>query len=303
MAPPFADYASDALDDPELAALHAEPVRVIRPKEQLTPFVFASPHSGRLYPSSFVRQSRLSPLLLRRSEDAFADELFDSVPGFGAPLICARFPRAYVDANRAPGELDPAMFDAALPFTIDMSPRVAAGLGVIPRLVREGADIYRARLAVEEAASRLAGLYHPYHEALAQLVEETYRRFGCAVVIDCHSMPSTPAAPSIVFGDCYGASVSPNLMRHAEEAFDRAGFSTARNAPYAGGHTTHLYARRERGVHALQIEINRGLYLDEERIEKLPSFAGVKGRLSAALRQLLRFDWTRLVQQRPLAAE
>ncbi|MDR3528076.1 MAG: N-formylglutamate amidohydrolase [Rhizomicrobium sp.] len=301
VAPPFAE---DACDDPVLAALNAEPVRLLRPKAHLTPFIFASPHSGRLYPLSFVRQSRLSPLLLRRSEDAFADELFDSVPGFGAPLLCARFPRAYVDANRAPGELDPEMFDAALPLAIDPpSPRVAAGLGVIPRLVREGADIYRARLAAEEAAIRLASLYHPYHDALAKLVEETYRRFGCAVVIDCHSMPSTPAAPSIVFGDCYGASVSPSLMRHAEDAFDRAGFSTARNAPYAGGHTTHLYARREVGIHALQIEVNRGLYLDEDRIEKLPSFAGVKGRLGAALRQLLRFEWTRLVQQRPLAAE
>jgi len=301
LAPPFVD---DPLDDPVLAALHAEPVRLVRPKQPLVPFIFASPHSGRLYPLSFIRQSRLSPLMLRRSEDAFADELFESVPAFGTPLLCARFPRAYVDANRAPGELDPEMFDAALPFGIDPpSPRVAAGLGVIPRLVREGADIYRARLAVEEAAMRLSALYRPYHDALAGLVEETYGRFGCAVVIDCHSMPSTPAAPSIVFGDCHGASVSPSLMRHTEEAFGRAGFATARNAPYAGGYTTHLYAHRERGVHALQIEINRGLYLDEERIEKLPSFAGVKGRLSAALRQLMAFDWTRLREQPPLAAE
>lgn len=304
MAPPFAVAHADRLGDPVLAALYGEPVQILRPKQQTVPFVFASPHSGRLYPESFVRESRLNPLMLRRSEDAFTDGLFGSVAGFGAPLVCARFPRAYVDANRAPGELDPHMFDAALPFAVDApSPRVAAGLGVIPRLVREGAEIYRARLAVEEAAVRLAGLYYPYHEALARVVEETLVRFGCAVVIDCHSMPSTPSAPSIVFGDCHGRSISPCLMRHAEEAFGRAGFSTARNAPYAGGYTTHLYARRAVGVHALQIEVNRGLYLEEERIEKLASFAEVTERLRFALEQLLGFGWTSLVQQRPLAAE
>jgi len=298
--PPFPDLSGD----PVLAELHAEPVRVSRPRQQRSPLIFASPHSGRLYPQSFVAQSRLSPALLRRSEDAFVDQIFDAAATFGAPLLCARFPRAYVDANRAPGELDPDMFDATLPFQIDLpTPRVSAGLGVIPRVVREGVDIYRHRLAVEEASERLTRLYRPYHSALARLVEETYRSFGCAVVVDCHSMPSTPAAPAIVFGDCYGASLNAALMRHTEEAFALAGFATARNAPYAGGYTTHLYARRESGIHALQIEINRGLYLDEERVEKTAAFAGVKGRITAALRQLFSFDWSRLRPARPLAAE
>ena len=295
---------ADCLDDPVLASLYEEPVVVRRPKEQLLPFVFASPHSGRDYPSSFVAESRLSPLMLRRSEDAYADALFGSVTTFGAPLLCARFPRAYVDANRAAGELDPEMFDAALPFAIDAaSPRVAAGLGVIPRVVREGAEIYRARLATEEASMRLERLYHPYHDALAQLVEDTYRHFGCAVVVDCHSMPSAPSAPNIVFGDCHGTSVSPELMAHAQEAFAKAGFSTARNAPYAGGYTTHRYSKREQGVHALQIEVNRGLYLDEERIETLAHFEVVKARLRFALLQLVGFAWPGLVQHRPIAAE
>jgi N-formylglutamate amidohydrolase len=303
LGPPFADAAGDRRDA-VLAALHAEPLCLLRPKQQLVPFVFASPHSGRFYPRSFVGESRLSPLMLRRSEDAFADELFAAVTSLGAPLVCARFPRAYVDVNRAPGELDPEMFDAALACEVDApSPRVAAGLGVIPRLVREGAEIYRARLAAEEATTRLSSLYRPYHEALARLVEETSRRFGCAVVIDCHSMPSTPAAPGIVFGDCYGTSISPNLMAHAQAAFGEQRFSTARNAPYAGGYTTHLYARRERGIHALQIEVNRGLYLDEERVAMLASFAGVAGRLRTALQSLMGFGWASLVQQRPLAAE
>lgn len=292
------------MDDPVLAELYAAPVQLLRPKEQVVPFIFASPHSGRIYPPAFVGRSRLSPGFLRRSEDAFVDELFESAPALGAPLLCARFPRAYVDANRAPGELDPEMFDAPLPFETDPpSPRVSAGLGVIPRVVREGADIYRDRLAVEEAAERLTKLYRPYHNALARLVEETYRRFGCAVVIDCHSMPSMPTAPSIVFGDCYGTSLSAALMRHTEDAFGQAGFATARNAPYAGGYTTHLYARREVGIHALQIEVNRGLYLEEERIEKTAAFAGVRGRITSALREILRFDWLRLVSARSQAAE
>jgi N-formylglutamate deformylase len=294
----------DPASDPVLAALYADPVRLIRPKEQRLPLIFASPHSGRLYPPSFVGRSRLSPNLLRRSEDAFVDELYEAVPSLGAPLLSARFPRAFVDANRGPGEIDADMFDAPLPFEVDPpGPRVSAGLGVIPRVVREGADIYRARLAAEEAGERLKGLYRPYHAGLARLVEETWNRFGCAVVIDCHSMPSLPAAPSIVFGDCFGSSLSPSLMRHTEEAFGQQGFATARNAPYAGGYTTHLYGKRQVGIHALQIEINRGLYLDEERVEKTVSFAGIKGRLTAALRQMVQFDWSRLLPAHPLAAE
>lgn len=297
--PQFAEISSD------LAELYAEPVHLVRPAEQRVPFIFASPHSGRHYPSEFVGCSRLNKTALRRSEDAFVDELFEIVPSLGAPLLMARFPRAFVDANRAPSELDTDMFDGPLPMAIDApSPRVLAGLGVIPRVVREGVDIYRAKLAVEEAAERLTALYRPYHAALARLVEETYRRFGCAVVIDCHSMPSQPISPSIVFGDCYGASISPALMRFTEEAFGQAGFFTARNAPYAGGYTTHLYARREDGIHSLQIEINRGLYLDEERVEKSAAFAGVKERIASSLRYMLRFDWMRLIPPaRPLAAE
>lgn len=241
---------------------------------------------------------------MRRSEDAFVDELIEAVTAMGATLVSARFPRAYVDANRAPGEIDPDMFDAPLPFDIDPpTPRVQAGLGVIPRVVREGADIYTCRLSVEDAALRLTKLYRPYHSTLARTAEEIYRRFGCVVVIDCHSMPSTPAVPGIVFGDCYGTSASPIFMRHVEDAFAQTGFTTARNAPYAGGYTTHFYSRRAAGIHALQIEINRSLYLDEERVEKTPAFAGIRGRMTAALRQVLKYDWARLRPAQPLAAE
>jgi N-formylglutamate amidohydrolase len=297
-------WDTDAGTDQILAALHARPVRIVRPQRLAAPFIFASPHSGRQYPPSFVATSRLSPLSLRRSEDAYVDELFGAAASFGCPLVTAQFPRAYVDVNRAVSEIDDRMFDAALTVEVDApSARVHAGLGVIPRVVREGAEIYRGKLDPADAEERLARLYRPYHAALASLIEETFLVFGCAVIVDCHSMPSTPAAPAIVFGDCYGESISPSLLRHAETAFEACGFSTACNAPYAGGFTTHHYARREAGIHSLQIEVNRGLYLDEELVEKTPRFAEVRERITAALHRLVAFDVTVLRPRRPLAAE
>ena len=290
--------------DAILAGLIEQPFRVERPAQQTCPFVFASPHSGRRYPPSFAAASRLTPLMLRRSEDAHVDELFSGVVGLGAPLIAAEFPRVYVDVNRAACELDAQMYDAALELDIEApSARVTAGLGVIPRVVRDGIEIYRGRLSPVEARERLEKLYRPYHAALARLVNETFARFGTAIVVDCHSMPSGPAVPAIVFGDCYGASVAPPLLRHAERAFETNGFSTARNAPYAGGYTTHLYARREAGIHSVQIEVNRALYLDEERIEKSARFEEIRERLTAALTRLVAFDVIALRPRRPLAAE
>ncbi len=274
-------------DDPEVAALAAAPFRVHAPARQTAPFVFASPHSGRRYPASFLAHSRLTATGLRRSEDAFVDELFESAAAVGAPLLAAEFPRAYLDANRAPGELDPAMFDGPLALPLEPTgPRVAAGLGVIPRIVRDGAEIYRGRLPAGEAARRLSSLHQPYHAALGALLALTRRRFGVAVVVDCHSMPSAAAVPDIVIGDRYGVAASHVLMRHAERAFQSHGFSVARNVPYAGGYTTHLHGRPARGIHAMQIEINRALYLDEERIAKTARFLEIKDRIAAVLRLL-----------------
>ncbi|MEJ0028508.1 MAG: N-formylglutamate amidohydrolase [Rhizomicrobium sp.] len=288
----------------DLAALYAEPFRVHRPFRQTVPFVFASPHSGRTYPASFIAMSRLNPINLRRSEDAFVDELFCGAVALGAPMIAARFPRAFLDANRAPAEIDSAMFEGALPVAVDApSPRVAAGLGVIPRIVRDGAEIYRAKLAPRDAEERLARLYRPYHAALAELVEETRARFGVAVVIDCHSMPSAAAIPDVVFGDRYGMAAAPTVTRAAERAFEAQGFSHARNAPYAGGYTTHLHGRRDRDVHALQVEVNRALYLDEERIAKGPQFEQVHARLTEALIRLVAIEPAVLAPIRRLAAE
>jgi N-formylglutamate amidohydrolase len=291
--------------DAALALLYAEPFRVSKPARQTLPFVFASPHSGRVYPASLTGRSRLDALSLRRSEDAFVDELFAGVPGLGAPLIAARFPRAYCDANRGPAELDPGMFSGPLRMAVDApGPRVLAGLGVIPRIVRDGAEIYRGKLAPEDAQARLARLHRPYHAALMRLVEETLARFGVAIVVDCHSMPSALAVPDIVLGDRYGASAPPALSGWAENAFAAAGFSIVRNSPYAGGYTTVLYGRGNAGCHALQIEINRSLYLDEENMIRRPAFDAVKKKLMAALGRLTAMPLSTLARRiPPLAAE
>ena len=266
----------------------AGPFRLERPARQTVPFVFASPHSGRSYPDSLLTRTRLDATTLRRSEDAFVDELFAGAVALGAPLLAAQFPRAFLDVNRSSTELDTGMFDGALGVPVDApSPRVTAGLGVIPRIVRDGAEIYRGKLKSGEADARLEQLYRPYHQALAGLMEETRARFGVAVLIDCHSMPSALSVPDIVLGDRYGASAAPALTAHAEAAFLREGFSVARNSPYAGGHSTVLYGRVASGWQALQVEINRALYLDEDRIAKRPSFDMVRVRLTRAIQSLV----------------
>ena len=284
------DPAPDSAQHPE-----SGPFRLDRPLRQTVPFVFASPHSGRQYPASLLERSRLDATTLRRSEDAFVDELFAGVVGLGAPLLAARFPRAYLDVNRSMSELDAGMFHGVLGVPVDApSPRVTAGLGVIPRIVRDGAEIYRGKLDSREADARLSGLYKPYHEALAALMEETRTQFGVAVLIDCHSMPSALSVPDIVLGDRYGASASPQLTARADAAFAREGFTVARNTPYAGGHTTTLHGRVADGCHALQIEINRALYLDEDRIVKKAGFESVRARLMRAMQGLMAIPLSQL---------
>jgi N-formylglutamate deformylase len=263
-----------------LHALMSAPFTVFRPALQTVPFVFASPHSGRIYPPSFRAQSRLDALTLRKSEDAFIDELFSFVPQMGAPLIAARFPRVFVDVNRAESELDPAMFDALPDMRIGpRSARVTAGLGVIPRVVRDGVEIYGARLASRDAGFRLENFYRPYHGALSALVAETRQQFGAAIIIDCHSMPPPVRRSDVVLGDCHGESASPGLAALAHKTLGDLGFSVVRNLPYAGGFTTRLYGRPNEHLQALQIEISRALYLDEERMEKSPGFAALQTRL------------------------
>jgi N-formylglutamate deformylase len=291
MTPGSSDPQPHRSADANLARLFARPFRLVRPEEQTLPFVFASPHSGRCYPDSLAAASRLDALTLRRSEDAFIDELFADVVMLGAPLLAAEFPRVFLDANRGPAEIDAGMFEGELAVAVDApSARVAAGLGVIPRIVRDGAEIYRRKLSPADAALRLEKLYQPYHRMLADLARQTHMRFGAVAVVDCHSMPSSLGTPDIVLGDRYGASAAPALTRAAEEAFQREGFSVARNTPYAGGHTTMLHAAVTAGRHALQIEINRGLYLDEDRIARKADFEAFRLRLTAALTRLTRIE-------------
>ncbi|MBI3498628.1 MAG: N-formylglutamate amidohydrolase [Proteobacteria bacterium] len=261
------------------------------PLEQTLPLVCASPHSGREYPPGFLSHCALDRQALRRSEDSFVDEIFAAAPGLGAPLLCALFPRVYVDANREPYELDPLMFEDELPaYANTRSPRVAAGLGTIARVVAGGDDIYARKLRVGDALARIEACYRPYHAALSGLVEATTMRFGCSILLDCHSMPSATgpsaggpadtdggrATADFVLGDCFGSACAPVVVETVETRLRAKGYRVVRNAPYAGGYTTRHYGRPQDGLHALQIEINRALYMDERALERtayLPTLA------------------------------
>jgi N-formylglutamate deformylase len=263
------------------------------PTERTSCAVFSSPHSGSDYPAALFGRTLLEPLQLRSSEDAFVDELFGGAPAHGAPLLAARVPRACVDLNRAPDDLDPTLIAGAS--RRFLNPRIAAGLGVIPRVVAEGRPIIEGKLPLAEAQRRIALYWRPYHDRLRQLLAEARARFGMAVLFDCHSMPhdalgSAPAVrgrrPDLILGDRFGAACDRWLIDAAADIFASAGFAVARNAPFAGGYITQTYGRPPLGTHALQIEIDRALYMDEARIEPLPGFAGVAERIDEAVAQL-----------------
>ncbi|MFC6444984.1 N-formylglutamate amidohydrolase [Shinella zoogloeoides] len=282
---------------------------VLEPVSQSVPLVFNSPHSGRRYPQGFLDGSRLDALGIRRSEDHYVDELFSVAPALGAPMLVAHFPRAWLDVNREPYELDPRMFDGPLPSFANIgSIRVAGGLGTIPRVVAENMEIYRHRLPVEAALERIETVYKPYHARLRQLVVRTHVAFGLAVLVDCHSMPGnirvsgSGIRPDFIIGDRYGTSASGELSRVAMRLLEDMGFSVVRNKPYAGGFITEHYGRPAKGLHALQIEVNRGLYIDEATLVKRPDFAVMQTAISAFLQ-----DFSDYVEEyaadRALAAE
>ncbi|GAB4143688.1 MAG: N-formylglutamate amidohydrolase [Sphingomonadales bacterium] len=260
----------------------APPFRIDEPRGPLSACVFASPHSGRHYPPAFLARARLGLQMLRRSEDSFVDELFAHAPAAGAPLIKATYPRAYLDPNRGPYELDPAMFDQPLPdYAETASERVAGGLGTIPRTVGAGLEIYDRPLCLDAAMARIETIHRPYHDALCARLERANGRHGFAVLIDCHSMPSlalergagfSRPAPDIVLGNRFGGSCDPRVFRLADSLLRDLGLTVTHNDPYAGGYTTRRYGQPQAGMHALQIEIARGLYMDEMRIEKHRGF-------------------------------
>lgn len=277
----------------------------IRPRRLVTPLVFNSPHSGRVYPERFLAMTRLDHLSIRQSEDAWVDELFARAPHLGAPMLRAHFPRAYLDVNREPWELDPTMFVEPLSDRFNTtSPRVAAGLGTLARVVAENKPIYRDRLTLDDARMRIEGIYHPYHAALQKLLSEAIAAFGVALLIDCHSMPritraNDKAAPDIVLGDRYGTTCAPGLVDLAETIFSSAGLRVARNRPYAGGFATRTYGRPQHGVHALQIEISRHLYMNEVTLAKNADFDAVRALVERLIFALIGLDLVSLVGSAP----
>lgn len=263
------------------------------PEEYTSCAVFNSPHSGAAYPPAFLGATLLDPIRIRSSEDAFVDELFGAAPRHGAPLLAARVPRAFLDLNRAPDDLDPALIAGAS--RRFLNPRIAAGLGVIPRVVAEGRPIMQGKLPLAEAQRRIEQCWYPYHARLGALIAEQKARFGAAFLFDCHSMPRDALnsglalgqkRPNLVLGDRFGAACDRWVVEAAAEIFARAGFVVARNAPFAGGYITQNYGRPAHGVQALQIEIDRALYMDEQRIERSAAFADVARALAGATREL-----------------
>lgn len=273
------------------------PIGVSLPSRPLAPLVLSSPHSGDLYPARFLQMSRLDPAALRRSEDAHVDALMARSAALGLPLLRALFPRAYLDVNREPYELDPRMFDGRLPPHVNTrSVRVAGGLGTIARIVGESQEIYARKLPVSTALARIEALYRPYHRALRTLLARATQEWGVAVLVDCHSMPSLSNAggaaeelkADIVLGDRHGTSCDPAFVDALERSLRGSGYKVHRNKPYAGGYITEHYGRPASRMHALQIEINRALYMNEATFERKPGFdrladdlAGAVGALAA----------------------
>jgi N-formylglutamate amidohydrolase len=295
----------NAVDPPSLGlsskAEAGSPIEVRRGARLATPLIFASPHSGRVYPESLLEASALDPLAIRRSEDAFVDDLIAGAVERGVALALCRTARVYVDVNRDPWELDPAMFEEPLPaFARSQTPRVAAGLGAIAKVVAEGQEVYARKLSFAEAKARIEEVHEPYHRALAELIAEARETFGLAILIDWHSMPSAASRaqarrarikPDFVLGDRHGAACGRPLTQLVQRTLEAAGYAVGLNAPYAGGFTTQSYGRPAEGVHALQVEIDRALYLDEVKVTPNKGFTRVKADLERLFDRLAHADW------------
>jgi len=269
------------------------PFEILEPAEWRGPVLFNSPHSGSIYPRAFLIASRLEIATLRRSEDSFVDELALGVVRRGYPLMRAHFPRCYIDVNREPYELDPRMFEGRLPsFANTRSMRVAGGLGTVARVVGDAQEIYRQRIPVDDAIRRIEGLYKPYHRALRRLFTRVHKDFGSAILIDCHSMPSSAGAKDerpradVVLGDRYGTSCVAAVAETIESTLRAQGYSVSRNKPYAGGFITEHYGNPAVGLHVIQLELNRALYMDERRYERSASFHSVAGDLESLADEL-----------------
>lgn len=282
------------------------PYLLTMPDRRLTGVVFASPHSGRNYPAGFLRASVLDERTIRSSEDAFVDTLLDGVPTLGAPLLAAAAPRAWLDLNRAADELDPALIEGTR--LAAHNPRVASGLGVIPRVVAAGRAIYRGKITRAEAEARIDGHWRPYHDCLRALMESARAEFGGAILIDVHSMPHEAMdciagtglrRPEIVLGDRFGTAAGADVIERVESAFHRAGFRTVRNTPFAGAYIAQTYGQPSRGHHAIQVEIDRALYMNEREIRPNGNFMSFRRQLHAVLAEITGIGR----HEMPLAAE
>jgi N-formylglutamate amidohydrolase len=264
-----------------------------RPEARTTSVVFASPHSGRDYPESFLRRSVLNASEIRSSEDAFVDQLFAAAPEYGAPLLTANAPRAYLDLNRGPDELDQALIEGVRRNA--HNPRIASGLGVVPRVVANGRQIYRGKLTLTEAHHRIAQYWRPYHDQLQTLLDESNNAFGESILIDCHSMPHEAlenvgppggARPDIVLGDRFGSTAAGSIVERVEAAFANAGLRVARNMPFAGAFITQHYGRPSRQQHAIQVEIDRALYMNEHTLELNDNFEAFRRLLTGVIAEI-----------------
>ena len=268
---------------------------VHRPMDLNTCAVFASPHSGREYPRSFMRQTLLDKHAIRSSEDAFVDDLFAAAPDHGAPLVTAGMQRAFVDVNRSEDELDPALIQGVR--RSGHNPRVASGLGVVPRVVANGKAIYSGKITRAEAQRRIDDYWRPYHAALRAELDAAKAMFGQAILLDCHSMPheamdsvaqSGAPRPDVVLGDRFGAAASDQIVSLVEAAFHAAGLSVARNTPFAGAYVTQHYGRPSSGVHTIQIEIDRSLYMDERQIRPHAGFDAFRKLIAGVVEEITR---------------
>lgn len=270
--------------------MSASPFSLLQPVRRTTSVVFASPHSGRNYPTAFLKSSILDERSIRTSEDAFVDQLLDVVPGLGAPLLAANVPRAYIDLNRGADELDPAVVEGAQ--SHGHNPRVLSGLGVIPRVVAGGRAIYHGKIPMAEAQARIRDCWHPYHDSLQRLLDQSRAAFDQAILIDVHSMPHEAMdaiahragrRPQIVIGDRYGAAASGTIADQIEDAFRKRGLRVARNTPFAGAYIAQTYGRPGIRQHAVQIEMDRSLYMDERAIRPSEAYDGFKTLLGGIL--------------------
>ena len=263
------------------------------PERRSTSVVFASPHSGRDYPWSFLRKTRLNEHSIRSSEDAFVDRLFETAPQVGAPFIKAGAPRAFVDLNRNADELDPALIEGVQKG--GHNPRVTSGLGVIPRVVANGKAIYHGKLSYDEAQRRIDTYWRPYHRALAGQLDQAHMMFGQSILVDCHSMPHEAMdsfatagvrRPEVVIGDRFGASADCMIVDRIEAAFCAMGLHVVRNTPFAGAYITQHYGRPSKGRHALQIEIDRSLYMNEQLIRPNGNFENFRKGLKNVIAEI-----------------